>query len=328
MRMNSLSVIRSSFLRDGYQTVLAAVGLALIAGCIVQEGPPGAPAVTAAPPKPVMQPVNLGSVINTKLREAEVSFTADGKTMYFNCQMRPGPAGNDICVSRLIGTVENGRWTTPEIVAPGVISLTDKAEVEPLISADGKTLYFQSRNRAGGYGDGDIWYSENVDGVWQSPKNLGPPFNTAFNDHCLSFSADGNEAFWTSTRPGGYGGNDIWTSRKVNGVWQPAVNLGPNVNSPYSDHHSIPSPDGKSLYVTSGRPGGYGGEDIYVTTRDATGAWGPLVNLGPLVNSEKDDRCPSFTPDSRIVMFDSERLGGHGGKDIWWLYYDQIKHIR
>ncbi|HSE88642.1 MAG TPA: hypothetical protein VLJ79_20650 [Candidatus Binatia bacterium] len=59
----------------------------------------------------------------------------------------------------------------------------------------------------------------------------------------------------------------------MNGVWQPAVNLGPNVNSPYSDHHSLPSPDGKSLYVTSARPGGFGGEDIYVTTRDDTGAW-------------------------------------------------------
>jgi hypothetical protein len=149
-------------------------------------------------------PVNLGFVINTKLRQAEVSFTADGKTMYFNCQMRPGQPGNDICVSRLIGTFEGGRWSTPEIVAPGVISLTDKSEVEPLISADGKTLYFQSRNRTGGYGEGDIWYSENAGGTWQEPKNLGPPFNTAFNDHCLFFSADGNEAFWTSTRPGGY----------------------------------------------------------------------------------------------------------------------------
>ena len=319
----------SLFDAEAYSVAFSAVLLGFLVGCASQEATlPVAPAtITAVRPKTVVQPVNLGAVINTKLRDAEVSFAADGKTMYFNCQMRPGREGNDICVSRLIGTMENGRWTTPEIVAPGVISLTDSFDVEPLISADGKTLYFQS-NRPGGYGGGDIWYSENVNGVWQSPKNLGPPFNTPFNDHCLSFSADGNEAFWTSTRPGGYGGNDIWTSRKVNGVWQPAVNLGPNVNSPHSDHHSVLSPDGKSLYVTSGRPGGFGGEDNYVTTRDRTGAWGPLVNLGPLVNSDKDDRCLSFTPDFRIVIFDSERSGGQGSKDLWWVYYDQIKHIR
>jgi hypothetical protein len=248
--------------------------------------------------------------------------------MYFNCQVRPGRAGNDICVSRLIGTLEDGKWTTPEVVAPGVISLKETFDAEPLISPDGKKLFFVSNNRPGGYGESDLWYSENIDGVWQTPKNLGPPFNTPFSDHCLMFTSDGNEAFWTSTRPGGFGGNDIWTSRKVDGVWQPAVNLGPNVNSPYSDHHSLPSPDGKSLYVTSGRPGGFGGEDIYVTTRDDTGAWGPLVNLGPLVNTDKDDRCPSLTPDLKIFMFDSERAGGYGDKDLWWVYYDKVRLIR
>lgn len=314
---------RSLLAVEAYWIALSAVLLGLFAGCVSQQV-----ALPAAPPKPVAQPVNLGPVINTKLRDAEPSFTADGKTMYFNCQMRPGPAGNDICVSRLVGTLEDGRWTTPEIVAPGVISLIDTLDVEPLISADGKKLYFQSLNRPGGYGERDIWYSENVNGVWQAPKNMGPPFNTPFNDHCFFMSADGNEAFWTSDRPGGFGGDDIWTSRKVDGVWQPAVNLGPNVNSPYNDHHALPSPDGKSLYVTSARPGGFGGDDIYVTTRDHTGAWGPLANLGSLVNSDKDDRCPAITPDGRIFLFDSERPGGHGSKDIWWVYYDQIKHIR
>jgi hypothetical protein len=272
--------------------------------------------------------VNFGPVINTKLRQAEPSFSTDGKTMYFNCQVRPDRSGNDICVSRLVGTLENGDWTPPEVVAPGVISLKETFDAEPLISTDGKKLFFVSTNRPGGYGETDIWYSENVEGVWQPPKNLGPPFNTPFSDHCLMFSADENEAFWTSTRPGGFGGNDIWTSRKLNGVWQEAVNLGPNVNSPQSDHHSLPSPDGKSLYVTSARPGGFGGEDIYVTTRDTTGAWGPLINLGSLVNTDKDDRCPSLTPDLRIFMFDSAREGGYGDKDLWWVYYDKVSHIR
>jgi WD40-like Beta Propeller Repeat len=316
--------------RQYYWTIPATVLLASLAGSgFTESEDPTTQAVTTwATPEPLAQPVNFGPVINTKLREAEPSFTADGKTMYFNCQVRPDRAGNDICVSRLVGTLEDPKWTTPEVVAPGVISLNATADQEPLISPDGRRLFFLSINRPGGYGESDIWYSENVDGVWQSPKNLGPPFNTPFADHCLMFSADGNEAFWTSTRPGGFGGNDIWTSRKVDGVWQLATNLGSNVNSPYSDHHSLPSPDGKSLYVTSARPGGFGGEDIYVTTRDDTGAWGPLVNLGSLVNTEKDDRCPSLTPDLRIFMFDSERAGGYGSKDLWWVYYDKVSHIR
>ena len=313
-----------------YWTLAAVALIALLAGSVSRGAaePTTLPFAKEALPTQMVQPVNLGPVINTKLREAEPSFTADGKTMYFNCQLRPGRPGNDICVSRLIGSLENGRWTKPEVVAPGVISMKETREVEPLISPDGKKLYFMSVNRPGGHGMSDIWYSDNVEGVWQAPKNLGPPFNSPYKDHCLFFSADGNEAFWTSTRPGGFGGNDIWSSRKVDGVWQPAVNLGPKVNSPDSDHHSLPSPDGKSLYVTSGRPGGFGGQDIYVTTRDDTGAWGPMVNVGPLVNSDKNDRCPALTPDSHVFIFDSDRPGGQGGKDLWWVYYDQLEHAR
>lgn len=86
-------------------------------------------------------PVNLGSSINTRLREAEPSFTADGRTMYFNCY------DADICVSHLIGTWEEGNWTTPEKL--GAPISTGYFEVEPLISADGDKLYFLSNRPAG-----------------------------------------------------------------------------------------------------------------------------------------------------------------------------------
>lgn len=91
------------------------------------------------------------------------------------------------------------------------------------------------------------------------------PFNTPYSDHCIYFTGENWEfAYWTSTRPGGFGGNDIWSSKKIDGAWQEAQNLGPNVNSEASEHHSLPSKDGKSLYITAIRERGYGGEDIWV----------------------------------------------------------------
>ena len=316
-----------------------------------------APTAITAPPAPGLQEIamNMGSNINTQLRESEPSFTADGRTMYFNCY------DADICVSHLVGTWEEGKWTTPErLDAP--IS-TGYFEVEPLINASGDKLYFQSNRPArrlqgnpllspfvtdsffivtylaeaklgvsvfDGFGVADVWVSYKVNGAWSEPQNLNdvpgePPVNTAFHDHCLSFSADGNEAFWTSTRPGGFGGNDIWTSRRVNGKWTAPENLGPDVNGAGDEHHSIPTPDGKSLYVTTARDGGYGGEDTFVTTRDADGEWGPLVNLGPLINGPGDDRCPTWTTDDRIFLFDSTKGAGFGGRDIWWVYFKDVK---
>jgi len=87
---------------------------------------------------------------------------------------------------------------------------------------------------------------------------------------------------------------------------------------------SIPTPDGKSLYVTSSRAGGFGNEDIYITTRDFDGKWGELVNLGSLVNGPGDDRCPAWTPDLKIFLFDSVRKGGFGGRDIWWVNFKDV----
>lgn len=294
--------------------------------------------------------VNMGSVINTAHRESEASFTADGRSMYFNCD------DYDICVAQLHSNWDQGQWATPEQLGPPIS--TAYIEVEPSLNPAGNRLYFTSTrpfgdgdslpglstyinalgritmlttdrlgvSLFGGLGEDDVWVSERVDGSWSEPRNLDdvsgePPVNTSFFDHCLSFSADGNEAFWTSTRPGGLGGNDIWTSRRVGGQWTRPENLGPSVNGPGSDHHSIPTPDGQALYITSDRAGGLGGNDIYIVTRAANGQWGHPTNAGRPVNGPGDDRCAAWTPDGKIFLFDSDRAGGQGSKDLWWVQY-------
>lgn len=278
------------------------------------------PGISALPQ--TQTPVNLGPVVNTGARDAEPTFTADGLTMYFNCFDREGETGSDICVSHW----EDNAWSDPRIVWE--VSTREYLEVEPLLSPDGKQLYIMS-NRPGGKGGHDIWVSELIEGNWTTPKNLDGPMNSAYSDHCLYFAGDDWEiAYWTSTRPGGFGGNDIWTSEKVDGVWQAAVNLGPNVNSAASEHHSLPSPDGNSLYVTTTRDDGFGGEDIFVTTRDGNGNWSELTNLGAQVNSDQHDRCPAFSPDFKTFFFDSERSGGYGNKDLWSLPYSSIENVR
>ena len=313
----------------------------------------GAVAADRSDPVAITRAVNMGPTINTSFRDAEPSFTGDGQTMYFNCY------NGDICVSYLTTTWEEGKWTTPKRVGAPISTAFE--EVEPLINAAGDKLYFMSRRPGGrlkdlpflspfvdvlrvvnilgaaklgrsffgGVGMPDVYVSYLVDGAWSEPLNLNeasgePPVNTSSADHCLSFSADGNEAFWASDRPGGFGGNDIWTSRRVDGKWTAPENLGANVNGPGDEHHSNPTPDGQSLYVTATRDGGYGGEDIYLTNRDADGKWGPLVNLGSLINGPEDDRCPAWTPDLRIFLFDSVDQAGFGSRDIWWVYFEDV----
>lgn len=267
-------------------------------------------------------PTNMGGVINTSARDAEPTFTPDGNTMYFNCFDREGETGSDICVTQR----EGEGWSEPTIVWE--VSTQDYLEVEPLLSPDAQQLYIMS-NRPGGMGGQDFYVSDWVDGKWTEPRNLGAPFNSPDMDHCIYFAGDDWEfAYWTSTRPGGFGGNDIWMAEKINGIWQAAQNLGPNVNTSASEHHSLPSEDGKSLYITSIRDEGFGLEDIYVTSRSNNDEWTQLVNLGPLVNSDQADRCPAFSPNFEIFFFDSERAGGFGNKDLWYIPYSSIEDIR
>ncbi|MGE5264942.1 MAG: TolB family protein [Acidobacteriota bacterium] len=327
--------------------------LRALASTLSSAGPTGAQVASIQNPGVRTQTVNMGPTINTVFRDTEPTFTADGRTMYFNCY------NADICVSYLTGTWEEGQWTPPQRV--GAPISTEFEEVEPVINATGDKLYFTSsrpgdpwwripilapfmdvfrvvntlatgklgRTFFGGLGLNDIYVSYRIDGAWSEPRNLNdvagePPVNSTFHDHCLFLSSDGNEAFWTSTRPGGFGGNDIWTSRRVDGQWTAPENLGPYVNGRDDEHHSSLTPDGRSLFVTSNRAGGYGRDDIYITTRDADGKWGPLVNLGSPINGPGDDRCLTWTPDHRIFLFDSVDPRGFGGRDIWWVYSEDV----
>jgi hypothetical protein len=131
---------------------------------------------------------------------------------------------------------------------------------------------------------------------WSEPVNLGSMVNSAFLDINPSLSADGLRLYFVSRRPGGFGLNDIWASRRasVDSPWEAPVNLGPAINSPFNDQGPQESHDGRLLFFTSaGRPGGHGAADLWVSHRTDPQddlAWGQPVNLGPSVNTPEGER--------------------------------------
>src|SRR5207249_570379 len=102
------------------------------------------------------------------------------------------------------------------------------------------------------------------------------------------------------------------------GPWSTPINLGPLVNSPADDNRPAISKDGLSLYITSGRMGGFGGLDIWVSQRATVDdPWGPPQNLGSTVNSSSNDVAPAFSPAGHRMYFHSLRPGGCGLADIY-----------
>ena len=224
----------------------------------------------------------------------------------------------------LSAEVANADFTfgTPTNLGPLVNSSVDDSA--PSLSADGLSLFFHSA-RSGGYGSGDIWVTTRAttNDPWEEPVNLGPTVNSSYHYWAPCISADGLMLFFVSNQPGGYGSWDIWVTTRTttDADWSAPVNLGPTVNSSAEEVFPRISPDGLQLYFSElevFRPGGYGGSDMWVTTRDtASDPWGTPVNLGPTVNSSSHDDAPFITADGLALFFNSTRPGAYGLPDIF-----------
>lgn len=209
-----------------------------------------------------------------------------------------------------------------EIRNLGPIINSPYPDYAPVISADESVLLFTSR-RPGSTGgktasDGlhyeDIYISEKKpDGTWSTPRNIGPPLNTATHDACIALSADGQTLFIFNSDNGG----DIFFSRLRGTRWSAPKNIGPPINSKYWEPSVCLSADERTLFFVSDRPGGMGGRDIYMCRRLPNGRWSNPINLGPPVNTPYDEDGPFFHPDGKTLFYSSNGPNSIGGFDIF-----------
>ncbi len=164
----------------------------------------------------------------------------------------------------------------------------------------------------------------NADFIFGEPTNMGATVNSVYREWDPAISANGLLLFFNSLRPGGFGGSDIWVATSITkeDKWNTPENLGPSINTAHEDYGPSISADELELYFCSDRPGGYGGQDLWVTTQVTTrvttdAAWGPPVNLGPTVNSSSREQNPSISADRLWLFFASERPGGSGDRDLY-----------
>jgi hypothetical protein len=194
-------------------------------------------------------------------------------------------------------------------------------EASPFITSDGLELYFCS-DREGGIGGMDLWMVSRptIDDQWGSLVNLGEPINSSDREYGPYLSTDGLTFYFASDRPGTLGDLDLWVTTRttVNDPWAEAVNLGPLINSSENDSGPSLTPDGLSLFFYSRKPGGFGGIDIWVTTRATVNdPWAEAVNLGPTINTSVLDYWPSILDNGLTLILTSRRPGGYGNRDIW-----------
>jgi len=244
------------------------------------------------------QPVPPPYPVNTSGGEDSPFITPDGQTLYFfftpdvslpaEKQLLDGVTG--IWVTQRSGEI----WSKPERVrleAPGVLAL-DGCEF-----VSGDLMYFCTTRE--GY-TGIQWFSaEFLDGSWQNWRYAGDELKqNEYEVGELHITADGQELYFHSSRPGGYGALDIWVSPKTPGGWGEPVNLGPNVNTPADDGWPYVSLDGQELWFNGQNTKGRPGPAIFRSLRQPDGMWGQAEEIVSTFAGE-----PALSGDGQTLYF-------------------------
>jgi peptidoglycan-associated lipoprotein len=203
-------------------------------------------------------------VINTKTHESNPTFSADGKIMYFNrTSSKRVEVGQEKVANILIMKAEfvDGKWAN---VAQVPFSNDNFSTEHPMLSKDGKKLYFSS-DMPGGFGSFDIYYVDvNEDGTFGAPKNMGDAVNTKHREQFPFISDDGTILYFASDGHPGLGGLDIFSSKAYDGVFAKPVDLGATLNTGMDDFGYILDEKNDKGYLASNRKGS---DNLYSFTR-------------------------------------------------------------
>ena len=265
--------------------------------------------------------VNMGSTLNTEyaeyapliaIKEDFLLFTSRRKNEAHTNKDPLGEYFEDIYISRKNGDT----WDVPILLTDTLIN-TPLHDASTGLSADGKKLLIYRTSPD--LRSGDI-YESNFDGEkFGAPAIITTNVNSKkYIETSACYSPDNSIIFFSSDRPGGYGGKDIYFMKKLsNGKWGTPFNLGSTINTPYNEDAPFVHPLNNTLFFSSEGHQNMGGYDIFKSNFDEAGKFTEPENLGCPVNTSDDDLFFVLNANGSTGYFSSERENGFGSQDIY-----------
>jgi Tol biopolymer transport system component len=216
-----------------------------------------------------------------------------------------------------ISRYDNGEWKEPAL-----FPYTDSrfSEADPAFAPDGKLYFISNRpkNSSDSTRDYDIWFITPLgDTGWSDPENM-KEINSDSSEFYISFSENGN-LYFSSSRKGGFGEEDIYVSRFLNKKYTMPENLGATINSVRSEYDPFISPNEDFIvFASSGRDDSFGGADLYCSKLNSKREWLQAINLGKDFNTKTREYCPYLTKDRKYFFFSSEG-------DVKWIDSGSLK---
>lgn len=268
---------------------------------------------------------NMGDLMNTVGSEYVPVISSDESVMIFtytgdqsigglqNGYNQPDSFGiyyEDVFISHK----ENGNWVTPSSIGTNINTNVNDAAIA--ISNNGQKLFVFKDDS---YDGGDIYISSLDSLNWSAPEKIKGEINSAAWEGSASISSDEKTIYFSSERPGGFGGRDIYQANLLrNGAWGNIKNLGITVNTSRDDDAPFIHPDGRTLIYSSQGLNSMGSYDIFSSTFNPTdSSWSTPKNLGYPINTPDDDRYFVLSTDGKRGYYASGKTGGFGLHDIY-----------
>ncbi len=258
-------------------------------------GPP--PYMGQEPPCLVPKVFAPGLVSLSNRYENNICFTKDGRECYFVTR-----TSNWSSYQIMETRYENGQWTTPRRA-----SFSNNLSLCPSLADDDQSLYFSMSSP-------NIYRVTRTANGWLSPAVVSSPVSSSQAEWSCHVSTLGN--MWIcSWRSGGVGGCDLWKVQYENGRFTQGQNFR-NLNTTSGDCGPVPGPDEEYIVFMSGRPGGFGGTDLYISYPDGQGGWTDPSNLGPPINTSGTESSAYLSPDYKYLFYSST---AGSTADVYWV---------
>jgi len=263
---------------------------------------PSGPYLGQTPPGVAPEIFAAGLVSLPESRELNSVFSPSGRIFMFTCEI-DGVFKMFFSYQR-----DDGSWTAPRMAGPSR-TYPGHRDADMAFSPSAEWVYFISDRPLEGYSLDryNIWRSRYSAYGLVTPEPLGAHINGPGNELYPTLVADGS-LYFSALRDDNVGGLDIFRAQYEDGAFAEPVRLGEGVNSPQSEGDVFVSPDESYLiHVSSGRPDGLGGSDLYISFREPDGSWGQGVHLGDGINSPEAHYCPVVSPDGQFFFLHAGR---------------------
>ncbi len=271
------------------------------------------PCLGQKPPGMTPQPFAPG-IITTDEEEGSSGFALNGTAFLFQ---RFRDRRCFTYITRLV----DGVWTAPELI-PFWETMAHNGDF--VFSSDDKTMLYQVKTEREGPLASDIWKAELKAEGWGDRAPLPAPVNTPDDDESFASDTAGGDLYFFSNRSGGKGRFDLYMCPFKDGKYGAAANIG-LLNTDSNEWDPFIASDGSYLLFCSTKPGGSGGDDIYISFKGQDGHWGPPKNLGEKVNSAGSENRPYVTRDGKYFFFTSTR---NGSRDTFWVRVEFLDRFK